>query len=307
MKDLRVTRCAVAFCLVALWASAAASAPPSTPPTSGAVSPAPDASARPGAPRRIQRLVVAEFERDEEVSPRTARIVVNNLVVELRKLSGFSVIGMDEVRTLMKAEANRQLAGCGEEGSCLSELADALGADVIVAGRIGVIDGATTLSLRRIDSARATVVGTFEERLVARRGEEMLAAVGPAVEKCFPEVPLRPGMTRGVAPEQLRVLNPPPLPPIATLGVGVAAVGVGVGAGLAAVLSVQALADADALLATGSGGQPVSGTALAHLEDNARVFGTGAVVAASVAGGLVVIVGVMALFTDWTGAAAEAP
>lgn len=251
--------------------------------------------------------MVAEFERDEEVSPRTARIVVNNLVVELRKLSGFSVIGMDEVRTLMKAEANRQLAGCGEEGSCLSELADALGADVIVAGRIGVIDGATTLSLRRIDSARATVVGTFEERLVARRGEEMLAAVGPAVEKCFPEVPLREGEERGVAPEQLRVLNPPPIHPFLTLGVGSATVATGLAGGLLAVLSGQALADADALLATGSGGQPVSGTALAQLEDNARALSTGAIVAASIAGTALVGVGVMALFTDWTGAGAEAP
>jgi hypothetical protein len=269
----------------------AAMAPLDGPRTSDAVPPP---------PRRIQRMVVTEFELDEGVSARTARIVVNNLVVELRKLNGFSVIGMDEVRSLLQAETNRQVMGCSEGGSCLAELADALGADVVIAGRIGLLEGSTVFSLRRIDSARAIVSGQVEERLVSQGGEELLAAIGPAVEKLFPEATLHAGEQRGVASEQVRILNPPPLPPAATLTIGGAAVAFGATAGVLALLSTQSLAQGEALLANGANGQPVSGSALAQHESDAGAWATGGLAAGGIGMGLAVAGAVMAAFTDWS-------
>lgn len=251
-------------------------------------------------------MVVTDLEVDEQVPARTARIVANNLVVELRKLKGYSVLGMEEVRTLMEAEANRQSMGCSEGTSCLNELADALGADVVVAGRIGTFEGATTFSLRRIDSVRATVVGTYEERLVQSGGSELLAAIGPAVEKLFPDGQLRDGSTRGVAAEQARVLHPPPVPTLATVATIAGAVGAGATAAVFAVLANQAIASADALLSD-PGDTPISGAVLAQHETDARNASTAAVVAGAVGGGLLLGAGILALFTDWTGAGAVEP
>jgi hypothetical protein len=171
----------------------------------------------------------------------------------------------------------------------------------VIAGRIGVLDGATAFSLRRIDAARAVVVGEYEERLVSAGGAELLAAIGPAVERLFPDVALRPGVRRGVAPELERVLNPPPVPVPATIVATSFALGALVTGGALALLSTRAVEEATALIEAGNGGQPISGSALATLEDDARGFAAGAVGALVIGGAVAAGAGVMALFTDWNG------
>jgi hypothetical protein len=249
-------------------------------------------------------VVVNELERSDDLPERTGRIVADNLVAELRKLGGISVVSMDEVRAMLEMESERQLLGCSEDSSsCLAEIADALGADVVLSGGIATLDGARVFSLRRVDQRRAAVTGQVEERLVAAGGEELLAAIGPAIEKLFPELPLKVGASRGVPRERARLLNPPPLPVWSTLAVG--------GAGLATVVSgAGALAFANAALASGqklvdsSREAPVDGLLVVEQEQTAATFSS--LGAGLIAGGVVVVTGagVMALFTDWSNAGA---
>src|SRR4051812_19568900 len=65
------------------------------------------------------------------VDPLVADVVEDALLIELRKLSRASVIGWKEIRSMLDAEADKQSAGCSDE-SCLSEIADAAGVDLLV-------------------------------------------------------------------------------------------------------------------------------------------------------------------------------
>lgn len=189
----------VVLVLVVVSAALAASEP-ATPPES------------PTARAQALRVAVYDFELSG-VEPRMGRVVTDSVVAELRKLQHTSVIGMDEVRAMLDLEAQKQLVGCEADESCLAEIADALGVDVLIIGTLARLEDQSIFGLRRIDQRRAQVVGTVNQRLVPANGEEFLAAVGPAVAEVFPDVPLRPGKTRGVDPEMALRLNPPPLPP----------------------------------------------------------------------------------------------
>jgi hypothetical protein len=169
---------------------------------------------------------------------RVVRVTEASFLEEIRKLQRCSVISLDEVRALLDLEAQKQLVGC-TESSCLSEIAEALGADALITGGLTQVDDTVTISLKRVDPSQAAVVQTFTRQLTAADGEELLAIVGPGVEALFPELPLRPGQQRGVAPEVALRLNPPPLPPLVFWSLaGVTGASVVASAGAGALLFV---------------------------------------------------------------------
>jgi hypothetical protein len=202
-----------------------APAPPPPPPPPAPTAEPPQANPVPKEPprARVLRIAVVDLEVDD-IEPRVANVVADSLVTELRKLEGVSVVGMREIRAMLSLEAEKQTLGCDDD-SCLAEIADALGVDLLVAGNLAAIADETVMGLRRIDQRAARVTHTFNQRLVPAGGEEFLAAIGPGVEKIFPELPLRPGEERGVSGELALRLNPPPLP---VWSFGLAAAGSGV-------------------------------------------------------------------------------
>jgi hypothetical protein len=142
---------------------------------------------------------------------------------------------MSEIRQMLDLEAEKQTLGC-ETDSCLAEIADAVGVDVLVTGTLAKVGDESVFGLKRIDQREAKVTGTVTKRLVPAGGEEFLAAIGPAVEELFPDVALRSGVTRGVPPEAALRLNPPPLPWFAPFAAGALAGALLVGSGVAAVV-----------------------------------------------------------------------
>ena len=161
--------------------------------------------------RRGMRMAVLDLDAGT-VDARLARVVTESLVVELRKLERVSVISYDEVRAMLSVEADKQLAGCDEAESCLAEIADAIGADVLITGTLARVGADHVMGFKRIEQTEARAVGSFNKRVPAGSGEEFLAEIGPAVAELFPDVALREGQTRGVAKEVARRLSPPPLP-----------------------------------------------------------------------------------------------
>jgi hypothetical protein len=101
----------------------------------------------------------------------------------------------------------------------------ALGVDELVTGKLTQVGTERVMIVRRIDQKRAEVQGTFDQRLKAESGQELLASVGPAVEKLYGGYQLRDGTTRGVSKEVALRLDPPPLPKWTTITVGALAVG----------------------------------------------------------------------------------
>ena len=162
------------------------------------------------AERRPLRIAVVDFEV-AGIPVHQGRVVEASLLAELRKLQGVSVIGMAEIRQMLDFEANKQLVGCSDE-SCLSEIAEALGVEVIVMGALSEVNDEHIFGLRRLNQLDAKVTGQVNRRFKKGNGEEFLVAIGPAVAELFPDLQLRPGVARGVAQEMAIRLNPPPLP-----------------------------------------------------------------------------------------------
>ena len=169
------------------------------------------APAGPAAEQTGVRLAVYDLET-EDVEPRIARIVTEALVLELRKLEGQSVIGLDEVRKMLDHEAEKQMLGCEADESCLAEISGALGVDELVVGQLATLNDERVFTLKRILQAEARVKKQVSRRLVRDDGEEFLAVLGEMVEELFDDRPLRAGETRGVSDEIAVLLNPPPLP-----------------------------------------------------------------------------------------------
>ncbi len=117
-----------------------------------------------------------------QVSSRVADLV--------KKRTGAEVISAEEIDTLLSHERDKQIAGCAEQ-SCLADVADALGADVVVQARVGKIDGGYAVSLSAIDAQKAATFARVDERW---GGEPLLLldVIAPAVDKLFPNLGPKP-------------------------------------------------------------------------------------------------------------------
>jgi hypothetical protein len=255
-------------------------------------------------PKPALRLALPDVSFSGEATPRQVALLETALLAELRKLEGVSVIGMGEIRQMLSFEYQRQMMGCQADGQCLAEIAGALGVDEMVHVSVIVEGKISTFSLRRISMRQARVVGSHGKRLDRAGGEELLGAVGPAVQQAFPDRALRDGATRGVDKSIALRLNPPPLPRwafYATAGAAVLAGAGGVGAG---VMSADAQRQWRRL-ADQANTQPVAGSQLAALESTARSRARTANVLFVAGGALAVAAGVEAFFTDWHGYGAQ--
>lgn len=244
---------------------------------------------------RAVRVAVYDLEA-ANVDAHVGRVVTESVVAEVRKLDRVVVVGMSEVRALLDLEAQKQLAGCSED-SCLAEIADALGVDLVVTGTLARVGEEHVFGLKLVDARAARTASSYDARLAPAGGEEFLAAVGPAVEKLFPGRPLRPGATRGVPAEIALRLNPPPIPAWAFWsGVGGTAVLAATGG---ALTTVWALRQND--FATLREQDAVSG-ALVKQRTDELLFAEGLMWTAwGVAGAAAVVVAATAFFTDFAG------
>lgn len=251
-------------------------------------------------PARALRLAVPDFRVQGDLPQRQLVLVEQALLAEVRKLEGVSAIGMGEIREMLSFEFHRRMLGCQADEACLAEISGALGTDEMLNAAI-VVEGKTaTLDLKRINMRAARVTAADQRRLTRASGEELLGAIGPAVQHLFPDRPLRPGRTRGVDKEVALRLNPPPLPRwpfFATAGAAAAALAAGATFGYLASDSRSQYAS----LAQRSLTEPVSGDQLRSLQSTTSQRARTANILLLTGGVLGLAAGVEAFFTDWHG------
>lgn len=286
---------------------APAPTPPPQAPAPGAA-PAPEAkktdvpmppppALKPSGPRTI-RVAVLEPAVDPGVDPRLKAILGQSITAEVRKLEKLTAIAADEIQQMVSFQRSRQLLGCSEDESCLTELVDALAADELINMRVGVIGQSYSLAVQRLDARRSRVAHAFTRQVPKGSGEELLALIGPAVQQIFPERALLPGKTRGVDRDAARRLNPPPLPRwafIATAGAGAAA---GAAGGVMGFLANQKHGQYRTL-AEGSSTTVVDAAQLDQLRRDTQRYALGANIAFVAAGALALGAAFEAVFTDW--------
>lgn len=73
---------------------------------------------------------------------------------------GVQVTTARDISTMLGAERQKQLMGCGEQ-SCIAELANALGADGLIQGDVGKVDAQWSLTVRILSSQTGKTLAAF--------------------------------------------------------------------------------------------------------------------------------------------------
>lgn len=249
-------------------------------------------------PALLPVLQVAVYEiLATDVTPTVSFVVRDALTAELRKLARVSVISMDEVRTMLSYEADKKTLGCDSD-SCLNEIAEALGVDVIITGALSAVGDKTYLTLKRIEQQKGTVSQQYSKTLEPAGGEEFLAVLGDAVATLFPERAPRTGQQRGVDTSMVARLKPPPLAP-AVFWTSVAVTGSALAmSAMSGVMTLSQYQEFDALR-TGQTPPPVSGSQLGAYREGTEQWQTYTWGALLTTGALASVTGVVAAFTNW--------
>lgn len=101
------------------------------------------------------RVLVLELEA-VGVEPALARSV-DPLVLSGAAVDGVSLISQREIKTIASVEAEKAQLGC-DSSSCLSELAGALGARLVLFGSVSRLGSTTTVSFSAYDNATSAIV-----------------------------------------------------------------------------------------------------------------------------------------------------
>jgi TolB-like protein len=172
------------------------------------------------APAEKSKLAVTALTAAGEVDPAIAQAITELVTAEVSARGFFEPISSAEITTMLGAERQRQLLGCnGEEGSCITELAGALGAGFVMTGSLAKVGGVFQLNLQVIDTRNAHPLGRGSK--LARDFESLRMLVPYAVaEACGTPLP----------PPPSRVL------PYSMIGVGAAAV---IGGGVLGIIGLN--------------------------------------------------------------------
>ncbi len=172
------------------------------------------------APAEKSKLAVLALTSAGEVDPAVARSLTDLVTAEVAARGYFDPISSSEIETMLGAERQRQLLGCGEDStSCLTELAGALGAGFMLTGSLAKVGSVFQLNLSVVDTRNARTLGRSSK--LARDFESLRMQVPYAVaEACGTPLP----------PPPSRVL------PYTMIGVGAAAL---IGGGVVGILGLN--------------------------------------------------------------------
>lgn len=89
-----------------------------------------------------------------------ARALSEAVAVAVANTGVFRVISSQDIQTLIGFERQKQLMGCADDGSsCLAELVDAMGIDLLVTGSLTKLGDVHQFTLQGLDPKRGRVVG----------------------------------------------------------------------------------------------------------------------------------------------------
>ena len=169
----------------------------------------------------VPRLLVQEFTV-RGVEAATAEAITDGIGPEVDRRAYFRSLTSKDVQTILGAERQKQLLGCNEASTCLTELAGAMGAPYVLSGTISQIGPSLQLSMQMLDVSKSIVVARSIR--IARDAETLRALLPWAVAEA----------TATPAPPR-----PSKVPGFAFIGAGSAAAAVGLALGAQALIQEQ--------------------------------------------------------------------
>lgn len=125
-----------------------------------------------------RRVLVLDLGGDVDEESRRA---ITALVARNLTRRGLAVMSGDDVRGLMQLEGEKQMAGCSGDESCLSEIAGALDARLVVSGFAGRLGSLIVVNLSLFDARTGTAHG--RATVEADSLEELPQKLEPAVDE----------------------------------------------------------------------------------------------------------------------------
>lgn len=118
------------------------------------------AGAASGGAKQRSILVLAMKGDPSVIDAATLTTITSTISVAVSKRKGLNVLTEQDVKNLVDVEAQRQMLGCtpGSE-SCLAEVANAMGAELVLSGDAGKLGSAYVINLHLFDAAKARSVG----------------------------------------------------------------------------------------------------------------------------------------------------
>ncbi|HEY4220022.1 MAG TPA: hypothetical protein VGO62_01740 [Myxococcota bacterium] len=208
--------------------------------------PPPPVQAAPAKPTRY-RLLVLDL-KSSDVDKATVDILQGLVAAGLSEYPELDVVSGDDVKQLVSLQASRQTVGCSEDASCLAEIADALGAQLVVFGNVGKLGDSLVMNINLFDSIKAAGLGRIVVQaedtkripkklkpklrdLVGRFYSEHKLDLPPVIEEKEEVVAVAPAPV-------VQVYDPGPWPAVTTIA-GVVLLGAGAAAAVAGALPYQ--------------------------------------------------------------------
>lgn len=128
-------------------------------------------------------MAATAIRSEAGVSQGTANLLGEVIAADVARSPKHTLISASDVAAMISVERQKQLLGCSEEQSCLTEIANALGAELILDVSVGTIGNLRVLSLRLID----TRVGqpTLRESETVGGDDELVAAAHRLTARLF--------------------------------------------------------------------------------------------------------------------------
>jgi hypothetical protein len=104
------------------------------------------------------RLLVMDLGGND-VDAATVSTIQGIVTARLAGYPELDVLSGEDVKRLVELEGERQSFGSCSEASCLAEIADAMGAQLVVFGNVGRLDASVVLNLNLFDSQQARGLG----------------------------------------------------------------------------------------------------------------------------------------------------
>lgn len=118
----------------------------------------PPAATPQAVPAARHRLLVLTL-KGNDVDAATVDTLMGLVTAGLGEYPELDVISREDMKNLLQLEAEKSELGCSADASCMAEIADALGAELVVFGTAGRLDNSLVLNLNLFDSREATSLG----------------------------------------------------------------------------------------------------------------------------------------------------
>ncbi|MCC7072164.1 MAG: hypothetical protein IT383_12625 [Deltaproteobacteria bacterium] len=116
----------------------------------------------------------------ENVPESTARILRDEIAVDLGRDARLDVLSTEDLRRVVSVEVEKKALGCDEQ-SCLAEMGQALGARYIVHGSVALLGSTTIMHLNLFDTAENRSV--TRETAEAKNADQLLPALRAALAR----------------------------------------------------------------------------------------------------------------------------